>query len=125
MTSGQDVSEYLDTFGLVKSYFFKFFEKMQLKKIENKSKKKMSCCSDDQEDEAISLFAGLLANPDMTLSLVLVDAQLELLLNATVASSNLAKLHQPDVSRTHLPLLLRSPNLASLHASPLVRFGLF
>jgi hypothetical protein len=32
MTSGQDVSEYLDTFGLVKSCFFKFFEKMQLKK---------------------------------------------------------------------------------------------
>jgi hypothetical protein len=26
MTSGQDVSEYLDTLGLVKSYFFKFFE---------------------------------------------------------------------------------------------------
>jgi hypothetical protein len=37
MTSGQDVSEYLDTFGLVKSYFFKFFEKMQLKKIEKKN----------------------------------------------------------------------------------------
>ncbi len=32
MTSGQDVSEYLDTFGLVKSYFFKFFERMKLKK---------------------------------------------------------------------------------------------
>jgi hypothetical protein len=28
----------------------------------------MSWCSDAQEDEAISLFAGLLANPDMTLS---------------------------------------------------------
>jgi hypothetical protein len=42
MTSGHDVSEYLDTFGLVKSYFFKFFEKIQLKKIEKKSKKKMS-----------------------------------------------------------------------------------
>jgi hypothetical protein len=26
MTSGQDVSEYLDTLGLVKSYFSKFFE---------------------------------------------------------------------------------------------------
>jgi hypothetical protein len=26
MTSGHDVSEYLVTFGLVKSYFFKFFE---------------------------------------------------------------------------------------------------
>jgi hypothetical protein len=39
MTSGQDVSEYLDTFGLVKSYFFKF-EKKKLKKIEKKSRKK-------------------------------------------------------------------------------------
>jgi hypothetical protein len=68
MTSGQDVSEYLDTFGPVKSYFFKFFEKMQLKKIEKKSEKKMSWCSDAPEDEAISLFAGLLANPDMRLS---------------------------------------------------------
>jgi hypothetical protein len=29
----------------------------------------MSWCSDAPEDEAISLFAGLLANPDMTLSL--------------------------------------------------------
>ncbi len=62
------MSEYLDTFGLVKSYFFKFCEKMQLKKIEKKLKKKMSWCSDAPEDEAISLFAGLLANPDMTLS---------------------------------------------------------
>jgi hypothetical protein len=32
MTAGQDVSEYLDTFGLMKSYFFKFFEKIHLKK---------------------------------------------------------------------------------------------
>jgi hypothetical protein len=48
MTSGQDVSEFLDTLGLVKSYFFKSFEKMQLKKIEKKSKKKMSLCSDAQ-----------------------------------------------------------------------------
>jgi hypothetical protein len=37
-----------------------------LKKIE----KKMSWCSDAPEDESISLFAGLLAKPDMTLSLV-------------------------------------------------------
>ncbi len=29
----------------------------------------MSWCSDAPEDEAISLFVGLLANPDMTLSL--------------------------------------------------------
>jgi hypothetical protein len=34
MTSGQDVSEYLDTLGLVKSYFSKFEKK--LKKIEKK-----------------------------------------------------------------------------------------
>ncbi len=34
MTSGQDVSEYLDTLGLVISYFSKFFEK---KKIEKKN----------------------------------------------------------------------------------------
>jgi hypothetical protein len=68
MTSGQDVSEYLYTFGLVKSYFFKFFAKMKLKKIENKSKKKKSWCSDAPEDEAISLFPGLLPNPDMRLS---------------------------------------------------------
>jgi hypothetical protein len=37
MTSGQDVSEYLDTLGLVKSYFFKFFEEKKLKKIEKKN----------------------------------------------------------------------------------------
>jgi hypothetical protein len=37
MTSGQDVSEFLDILGPVKSYFFKFFEKMQLKKIEKKN----------------------------------------------------------------------------------------
>jgi hypothetical protein len=52
--------------GLVKSYFSKLFEK---KKFEKKSKKKMSWCSDASEDEAISLFAGLLANPDVPLSL--------------------------------------------------------
>jgi hypothetical protein len=33
MTSGRDVSEYLDTLGLVKSDFFKFFEEKKLKKI--------------------------------------------------------------------------------------------
>jgi hypothetical protein len=37
MTSGQDVSEYLDTLGLVKSYFFKFFEKKNEGKIEKKN----------------------------------------------------------------------------------------
>jgi hypothetical protein len=65
MTSGQDVSEYLDTLGLVKSYFSKFFEKKKLKKIGGK----MSWCSDVSEDEVISLFAGVLANPDVPLSL--------------------------------------------------------
>jgi hypothetical protein len=65
MTSGQDVSEYLDTLSLVKSYFFKFFEE---KNIEKKSRGKMSWCSDAPEDEANSLFAGLLANPDVPLS---------------------------------------------------------
>jgi hypothetical protein len=32
MTSGQDVSEYLDILGLVKSYFFKFFWRKKNKK---------------------------------------------------------------------------------------------
>jgi hypothetical protein len=36
MTSGQDVSEYLDTLGLVKSCFFKFFEEKKLKKNRKK-----------------------------------------------------------------------------------------
>ncbi len=36
MTSGQDVSEYLDTLGLVKSYFLKFFEKKKLEKSRGK-----------------------------------------------------------------------------------------
>jgi hypothetical protein len=60
--------------GLVKSYFFKFFEKYFHfeKKIEKKSKKKMSWCTDAPEDEVISLFAGLLANPDVPLSQTLL-----------------------------------------------------
>ena len=64
MTSGQDVSDYLDTLGLVNSYFSSFLRK----KIEKKSRKKLSWCSDAPEDEAISLFVGLLANPDVPLS---------------------------------------------------------
>jgi hypothetical protein len=36
MTSGQGVSEYLDTVGLVKSYFLKFFEKKSLEKSRKK-----------------------------------------------------------------------------------------
>jgi hypothetical protein len=39
--------------------------------------------------------------------LVLAGAQLELLLYAAVASRNFATLQQPEVSRTHLSLLLR------------------
>jgi hypothetical protein len=58
------VSEYLDTLGLIKSYFFKFFEKKNRKKIGEK----MSRWSDAPEDQAICLFAGLLANLDVPLS---------------------------------------------------------
>ena len=53
MTSGHDVSENLDPLGLVKSYFFKFFEKN--KKIE----KKNLGAPTSPEDKAICLFAGL------------------------------------------------------------------
>ena len=66
MTSGQDVSEYLDTLGLVKSYCSSFFG-------EKKSKKyRIFFCgaSDAPEDQAIYLFAGLFANPDMPLNRV-------------------------------------------------------
>ena len=72
MTSGHDVSEYLGTLGLVKSYFFYFFENFFL------------WCSDAPEDQAICLFAGLLANPDMPLSLKLVHHKsLRLLLSSS------------------------------------------
>jgi hypothetical protein len=65
MTSGQDVSEYLDILGLVKSYFSSFFgEKNKKIKIFF-----LWCSADAPEDEAICLFAGLLANPDVPLSL--------------------------------------------------------
>jgi hypothetical protein len=74
MTSGQEVSEYLDTVGLVKSYFSSllrekktFFKENQKKK--KKIRKKNVLVSDAPEDEAISSFAGLLANPDVPLSL--------------------------------------------------------
>jgi hypothetical protein len=63
MTSGQDVSEFLDTLGLVKSYFSSFLEK------KNQKKKFVCGAPDAPEDQAICLFAGLLANPDMSLSL--------------------------------------------------------
>jgi hypothetical protein len=62
MTSGQDVSEFLDILGLVKSYFSSFFGE---KKIENF----IFCGAPDApEDQVIFLFAGFLANRDMTLS---------------------------------------------------------
>ena len=61
MTSGQDVSEFLDTLGLVKSYFSIFLR-------EKKENVLVLRCSDTPEDQAICLFAGLLDNPDMALS---------------------------------------------------------
>ena len=64
MTSGQDVSEFLDTLGLVKSYFSSFLEK--------KKSIFFLWCSDAPEDQSICLFEGLLANPDMSLSRNLV-----------------------------------------------------
>ena len=61
MTSGQDVSEYLDTLGIVKSCFFKFFEK---KKIEKQNVLVFRL----PENDVISLFPGLLGIPDVPLS---------------------------------------------------------
>jgi hypothetical protein len=63
MSSGQDVSEFLDILGLVKSYFSSFFEK------NTKNRDFFFCGAPDApEDQAICLFAGFLANPDMALS---------------------------------------------------------
>jgi hypothetical protein len=62
MTSGQDVSEYLDTLGLFKSYFSKFLEKKKSRK------KNVLVLRHTPEDQVICLFAGLLTNPDMPLS---------------------------------------------------------
>ncbi len=62
MTSGQDVSEFLDILGLVKSFFSSFFG-------EKKSRIFFCGAPDAPEDQAICLFAGWLANPDMPLSL--------------------------------------------------------
>jgi hypothetical protein len=70
MTSGHDVSEYVGTLGLVKSYFFKFFENKMKKKSR---KKKYLGAPTPPEDEEICLFAGLLANPDIVLSLEYQD----------------------------------------------------
>jgi hypothetical protein len=62
MTSGQDVSEFLDILGLVKSYFLSF--------LGGKKNQDFFFCGvpDAPEDQAICLFAGLLVNPDMALS---------------------------------------------------------
>jgi hypothetical protein len=57
MTSGQDVSEFLDILGLVKSYFLSF--------LGGKKNREFFFAP---EDQAICLFAGLLVNPDMALS---------------------------------------------------------
>jgi hypothetical protein len=65
MTSGQDVSEYLDILGLVKSYFSSFFGGKKNKKNQDFF---LWCSADAPEDEAICLFAGLLANPDVPLN---------------------------------------------------------
>jgi hypothetical protein len=46
--------------------------------LKKTSKKKMSWCSDAPEDETISLYAGLLVNPDVPLSHWWI-AQVELL----------------------------------------------
>ena len=65
MTPGHDVSEYLGTLGLVQSYFFSFFEE----KNETNREKKYLGVPTPPEDEVICMFAGLLDNPDMVLSL--------------------------------------------------------
>jgi hypothetical protein len=64
MTSGQDVSEYLDTLGLVKSHFSSFLREKN-KKIEGK---KCLGAPTSPEDQVICLFGGFLPNPDMTLT---------------------------------------------------------
>ena len=70
MTSGQDVSEFLDILGLVKSYFSIFFGEKKLKKNRDFC---FGGAPDAPEDQAICLFAGLLANPDMALSQMLLS----------------------------------------------------
>ncbi len=69
MTSGHDVSECLDTLGLVKSYFFTSFFKTEINKIE---RRKCLGASTPPEDQAICLFAEFLPNPDMSFSLWMV-----------------------------------------------------
>ena len=65
MSSGQDVSEFLDVVGLVKSYFSSFFGEKKIKKSRIFF---FGGAPDAPEDQAMCLFAGLLANPDMALS---------------------------------------------------------
>jgi hypothetical protein len=69
MSSGQDVSEFLDILGLVtqlNSYFSSFVGE---KKIKINREFFFVGAPDAPEDQAICLFAGLIANPDMALSL--------------------------------------------------------
>jgi hypothetical protein len=75
MTSGQDVSEYLDTLGLLNHIFPSFLRK----KIEKNREKKCLGAQTTRGwgDEAISLFAGLLANPDVPLSLQYLSIKLD------------------------------------------------
>jgi hypothetical protein len=70
MSSGQDVSEFLDILGLVKAYFSSFLGEKKIKKFS------IFFCGapDAPEDQAICLFAGLLANPDMALSLKVIGS---------------------------------------------------
>jgi hypothetical protein len=65
MTSGQDVSEYLDILGLVKSDFSSFFCRKKIKKIKIFF---LWCSADAPEDEVICLYGGFLPNPDVPLS---------------------------------------------------------
>jgi hypothetical protein len=75
VTSGQDVSEFLDTLGIVKSYFLKFFDidvslvgdALRREKKKLKKSRIFFFGLRRPEDEAIILFGGFLANPDMSL----------------------------------------------------------
>jgi hypothetical protein len=64
MTSGQDVSKFLDILGLGKSYFSSFFGENKINKIDIF----FFGAPDAPEDQVICLFEGLVANPDMALS---------------------------------------------------------
>ena len=64
------MSEYLDTLGLVNSYLQVFLEKKNL--IKSREKKCLGVPT-PPEDQVIFLFPGLLANPDIPLSLSVDD----------------------------------------------------